>query len=548
MKILFVNWKDINHPQSGGAEVVLWQILKRLVQNGYQVSLLTVVYQKNGIESPEVDEIDGIKIFRVGKNKFLHSVQANLYYQKKLKNEFDLVVEMVNTAPYFIGFNILWNNFWQNLKYKIQNKFTKKSNKNQTFEKPENGKLEKKNDRDENYKIKENLQNMESNYLKNSPKNTKFALFYHQLAREIWWLETKIPINFIGFYLLEPIATFIQSRLGCKTITVSESSKNDLARFGFDKEKIAIISEGIDNEPLENLGRQLPKDDIFTVLYHGSLRAMKRPIEVLKSFEKLTKLIQNWQNENPKLAQKIQNNLIEKINKIEKMNEKTEQNSNQNTFKENKDLQKQNLQSDLTNQKQSKLEINIKNKTEIENQPKVETNAQIQQKVVTVKKEETNFIPNSQNSSQIPCQLWISGGGQLLEECQIFCRGEKITNFTTFFGRTSDEQKLALMQKSTVLVATSLKEGWGLIVTEGNSMGTPAVVYDVDGLRDSGSLAGNFVVEASSTAMANQLFELWKIWYFEKEKYVEICTQALKTSKKITFEQCYEDFEKIITN
>ena len=230
MKILFVNWKDINHPQSGGAEVVLWQILKRLVQNGYQVSLLTAVYNKNGIESPEIDTIDGIRIFRVGQNKFLHSVQANIYYQKKLKSEFDLVVEMVNTAPYFLGFNNFWNNFWQNLKYKTQNKFTKKSSKNQTFDNLENEsvlenkssnnsdnseKLQtdlhtkfQKEDRSEFTNSNKNTQNTE--YI---AKNTKFFLFYHQLAREIWWLETKFPVNFIGFYLLEPIATFVQSRL-----------------------------------------------------------------------------------------------------------------------------------------------------------------------------------------------------------------------------------------------------------------------------------------------------------------------------------------------
>lgn len=306
MKILFVNWKDINHPQSGGAEVVLWQILKRLKADDCQVSLLTALYKKGGIESPEIDNIDGIKIFRTGKNKFLHSIQANFYYQRKLKNEFDLVVEMVNTAPYFLGLNIFWNNFWTNLKYKIQktqSKFGKNNSDNSN------------NWQNENLDTKSKLNNY---------KNTKFFLFYHQLARQIWWLETKFPINWIGFFLLEPIATFVQSRLNCTTITISNSSKNDLIRFGFDKNKIAIISEGIDNKPLQNLSQQLPKDKIFTVLYHGSLRAMKRPIEVLKSFVELQKLIQNWQTENPKLSQKLEENWQDKI---EQINQSLDQNS-----------------------------------------------------------------------------------------------------------------------------------------------------------------------------------------------------------------------------
>lgn len=502
MKILFVNWKDINHPQSGGAEVVLWQILKRLVISGYQVSLLTAIYSKNGIESSQIDNIDGIRIFRTGKNKFLHSLQANFYYQKKLKNDFDLVVEMVNTAPYFLGFNIICNNFWTNLKYKIQNKFTKKAHKNLIFEKPENENLEK-NSKNKNNKIEENLQNLETNNsIKNYPKMTKFFLFYHQLAREVWWFETKFPINWIGFYLLEPIATFVQSRLNCKTITVSNSSKNDLARFGFDKNKIAIISEGIDNESLKILDHQLPKDEIFTVLYHGSLRPMKRPIEVLKAFVELQKLIENWQKsltETGNLENQNTNNLQQKLgleNVVESVEKKEES---------------------LENSK-------INTRTEKQN------------------------IPDISQNSQVSCQLWISGGGELLEECKTFCQSRGLENKTTFFGRTSDELKLELMQKATVLVATSLKEGWGLIVTEANSMGTPAVVYDVDGLRDSGELWGNFVVEASPIAMANRLFELWKVWKFEKENYKQICQEALDTSKKITFEQCFEDFEKIIKN
>jgi len=31
---------------------------------------------------------------------------------------------------------------------------------------------------------------------------------------------------------------------------------------------------------------------------------------------------------------------------------------------------------------------------------------------------------------------------------------------------------------------TSVREGWGLVVTEANACGTPAIVYDVPGLRD----------------------------------------------------------------
>jgi glycosyltransferase involved in cell wall biosynthesis len=35
------------------------------------------------------------------------------------------------------------------------------------------------------------------------------------------------------------------------------------------------------------------------------------------------------------------------------------------------------------------------------------------------------------------------------------------------------------------LLVPSVREGWGLVVIEANSVGTPAVAYDVPGLRDS---------------------------------------------------------------
>src|SRR5207253_5343417 len=40
------------------------------------------------------------------------------------------------------------------------------------------------------------------------------------------------------------------------------------------------------------------------------------------------------------------------------------------------------------------------------------------------------------------------------------------------------------MAEAHVLLMTSVREGWGLVVTEANACGTPAIVYDVPGLRD----------------------------------------------------------------
>lgn len=55
----------------------------------------------------------------------------------------------------------------------------------------------------------------------------------------------------------------------------------------------------------------------------------------------------------------------------------------------------------------------------------------------------------------------------------------------TFYGHIDEATKELLLARAHALIMTSVREGWGLVVTEANLLGTPAVVYDVPGLRDS---------------------------------------------------------------
>jgi glycosyltransferase involved in cell wall biosynthesis len=52
-------------------------------------------------------------------------------------------------------------------------------------------------------------------------------------------------------------------------------------------------------------------------------------------------------------------------------------------------------------------------------------------------------------------------------------------------GRVSEQIRSDLLSHAWLTVAPSLAEGWGLTVLEANTLGTPAVAYDVPGLRDS---------------------------------------------------------------
>ncbi|WP_405803351.1 glycosyltransferase family 4 protein [Streptomyces sp. NBC_01187] len=55
----------------------------------------------------------------------------------------------------------------------------------------------------------------------------------------------------------------------------------------------------------------------------------------------------------------------------------------------------------------------------------------------------------------------------------------------TFTGHISEGEKHRLLCRSWMLLHPSLVEGWGLVVTEAAARGTPAIGFDIPGLRDS---------------------------------------------------------------
>jgi glycosyltransferase involved in cell wall biosynthesis len=366
MRILWFKWKDVRHPDSGGAEIVSHDLMRRLAAAGHQVTTVTARYPGAG----ERDVIDGVAIRRVG-NRVSHYVHAARLFATELRGEADLVVEEVNTVPYFLSF---------------------------------------------------------------VPGAPRVVLFYHQLAREIWFYQMRLPLSLVG-YGMEAVYTWLQGRSGNHVVTVSEDSKADLIRFGFDPLRVHVVTEGIANPPLDNVD-PARKERRFTVLFHSSLRPMKRPMEMLKAFEVLAR-----------------------------------------------------------------------------------------------------DAPDA--------RLWVSGGGDQ-SALRAFSAGHGLADRVTFFGRTSEETKLDLMRRATVLCSTSVKEGWGLVVTEANSMGTPAVVYDVDGLRNASSAGGNWTVKPDATALAERLRDLRAMFLDSRSAYDAWCVRVHSSSRRFSPEQCYREFAALV--
>lgn len=83
-------------------------------------------------------------------------------------------------------------------------------------------------------------------------------------------------------------------------------------------------------------------------------------------------------------------------------------------------------------------------------------------------------------------RLWIIGNGEASYINTLRNRVYELDLHKNirFYGFTSESKKFELMSRAHLLIAPSHKEGWGLTVPEAGSVGTPAVGYNVAGLKD----------------------------------------------------------------
>ena len=97
MKILLLNYRDIRHPQAGGAEVHLQRIFGRLASWGHPVLLVTTMFPG----ALKQENVDGIEVRRFG-GDFFFQVQV-AFRLRTIIREFqpDIIVEDLNKLPFF---------------------------------------------------------------------------------------------------------------------------------------------------------------------------------------------------------------------------------------------------------------------------------------------------------------------------------------------------------------------------------------------------------------------------------------------------------------
>jgi glycosyltransferase involved in cell wall biosynthesis len=254
-------------------------------------------------------------------------------------------------------------------------------------------------------------------------------MFIHQLARKVWWYESRFPLNAIGF-VVEPWYLRLYRRT--PVLTVSSSTEADLRNLGF-RGPIAVVPEGL--EPIRV--QHVTKKRIPTLLYVGRLAPSKRVTHILRAFA---------------------------------------------TFR----------------------------------------------------------------SACGPSQLWLIGDGpdDYVRRLHRLVRHLGLSGCVRFWGRLPPHEKHLRMAEAHMLLMASVREGWGLVVTEANACGTPAIVYDVHGLRDAvRDEETGLVVPPSPRQLARAMTRLWS----DQSLYERLGAEARRWSQSFSYEATVDAVTKGLT-
>jgi glycosyltransferase involved in cell wall biosynthesis len=93
--VLVLNWRDIRHPQAGGAEQYMHEIASRWVRAGVDVTWFTA----RPAGQPARERIDGIRILRAGGELSVYARTAARLL--RTRGHFDAVVDCQNGVPFF---------------------------------------------------------------------------------------------------------------------------------------------------------------------------------------------------------------------------------------------------------------------------------------------------------------------------------------------------------------------------------------------------------------------------------------------------------------
>jgi glycosyltransferase involved in cell wall biosynthesis len=112
------------------------------------------------------------------------------------------------------------------------------------------------------------------------------------------------------------------------------------------------------------------------------------------------------------------------------------------------------------------------------------------------------------------------------------------------WGYVSEDKKLELLSRAHVLLFPSIREGWGIPITEAGCVGTPCIAFDSPGIREAVDYgkAGYICSENTIKGLADQMI----VAISDKIVYNEKRQKAYEYSSQFLWDEVGKEFGKFI--
>ena len=112
------------------------------------------------------------------------------------------------------------------------------------------------------------------------------------------------------------------------------------------------------------------------------------------------------------------------------------------------------------------------------------------------------------------------------------------------WGYVSEEKKLRLLSRSWALLFPSIREGWGIPITEAGCVGTPSIVFDSPGICEAIDYgkAGYLCTKNTKEGLVMQMRRV----ITDKETYDDKCECAYQYSSQFQWDKAGAEFEQFI--
>lgn len=136
-------------------------------------------------------------------------------------------------------------------------------------------------------------------------------------------------------------------------------------------------------------------------------------------------------------------------------------------------------------------------------------------------------------------QMWVIGDGYMKSQLE-----KSAAESVKFHGFLDSETKYDLLRRAHLILVPAVREGWGLVVTEANALGTPAIGYNVPGIRDSiqDGITGILTGRNTPEELANQAIRLLT----DRQLLYNLSRDALVHSKQFSWDLTADRFDQIL--